>query len=364
MSEMEKTKVLHIVGALNLGGAETMIMNIFRNIDRSRFQFDFYLSGDAGGFYEEEVLQLGGRILNVGRRKKHPVKYCTELFKLIRKEKYDAVQIHATDAQDGLPAVVARLAGGKKVCLFSHCTSGQSMWRQKIMRVLFMWAVTEPQACSELAAQWMFGKHAGKAKVLPLPIDCELSAYNEVVRLQERSKWNIKSDEKIIGHIGRFQLPKNHTFLLDIFAEVLKLDQTYKLVLVGDGILRAEIDEKIDKLRLQNHVVQVGQISGASKLMSMFDLFLLPSLYEGFPTVLLEAQANGLPCIASSTITPTIAQTDLIRFLDLELPPEEWANCIVSLHERKNMAMYNQIIAEKYDIKKVTALFAEIYSER
>ena len=154
-----------------------------------------------------------------------------------------------------------------------------------------------------------------------------------------------------------FSTPKNHTFLLDIFAEVLKLDQTYKLVLVGDGILRAEIDEKIDKLGLQNHVIQVGQISGASKLMSMFDLFLLPSLYEGFPTVLLEAQANGLPCIASSTITPTIAQTDLIRFLDLELPPEKWANCIVSLHERKNMAMYNQIIAEKYDIKKVAELW-------
>ena len=209
---MEKTKVLHIVGALNLGGAETMIMNIFRNIDRSRFQFDFYLSGDSGGFYEEEVLQLGGRILNVGRRKKHPVKYCTELFKLIRKEKYDAVQIHATDAQDGLPAVVARLAGAKKVCLFSHCTSGQSMWRQKVMRVLFMWAVTEPQACSELAAQWMFGKHAGKAKVLPLPIDCELSAYDEVVRLQERSKWNIKSDEKIMDILDVFNSKKTTHF--------------------------------------------------------------------------------------------------------------------------------------------------------
>lgn len=122
---MEKTKVLHIVGALNLGGAETMIMNIFRNIDRSRFQFDFYLSGNSGGFYEEEVLQLGGRIFNVGRRKKHPVNYCTELFKLIRKEKYDAVQIHATDAMDGLPAFISWLAGSKKICLFSHNTSTQ-----------------------------------------------------------------------------------------------------------------------------------------------------------------------------------------------------------------------------------------------
>ena len=361
---MEKTKVLHIVGALNLGGAETMIMNIFRNIDRSRFQFDFYLSGNSDGFYEEEVLRLGGRIINVGRRKKHPVKYCIELFKLVRKEKYDVIQIHATDAQDGLPAVVVRLAGAKKIYLFSHNTSGQSMWRQKIMRTLFMWAVTDPQACSELAAQWMFGKHAEKAKVIPLPIDCELSAYDETVRLQERSKWNIKSDEKIIGHIGRFQPQKNHTFLLDIFAKVLECDQTYKLVLVGDGNLRAEIDEKIEMLGLREHVIQVGQIPGASKLMSMFDLFLLPSLYEGFPTVLLEAQANGLPCIASSTITPTIAQTDLIQFLDLELSPEEWANCIVSFRERRNMAMYNQIIAERYDIRTVSALFAELYSER
>ena len=361
---MGKTKVLHIVGALSLGGAETMIMNVFRNIDRSRFQFDFYLSGDSGGFYEEEVLQLGGRILNVGRRKKHPVKYCTELFKLIRKEKYDVVQIHATDAQDGLPAVVARLAGAKKVCLFSHNTSGQSMWRQKVMRTLFMWAVTDSQACSELAAQWMFGKYAGKAKVIPLPIDCELSAYDESIRLQERSKWNIKSDENVIGHIGRFQTQKNHTFLLDIFAKVLKHDQTYKLVLVGDGNLRAEIDEKIEMLGLREHVIQVGQIPGASKLMSMFDLFLLPSLYEGFPTVLLEAQANGLPCIASSTITPTIAQTDLIQFLGLELSPEEWADCIVSHRERKNMAMYNQIISDRYGVKKVSALFAEIYSAK
>lgn len=183
---MEKTKVLHIVGALNLGGAETMIMNIFRNIDRSRFQFDFYLSGNSGGFYEEEVLQLGGRIFNVGRRKKHPVNYCTELFKLIRKEKYDAVQIHATDAMDGLPAFISWLAGSKKICLFSHNTRGQSMQSQKIMRAMFMPFVTHPQACSDMAAEWMFGKRANEAEIIPLPINCDLCVYDQEFREKER----------------------------------------------------------------------------------------------------------------------------------------------------------------------------------
>lgn len=357
-----KIKVLHIVGALNLGGAETMIMNIFRNIDRTRFQFDFYLSGNTGGFYEEEARKLGGRIINVGRRKKHPFRYCIELFRLIRREKYDVIQIHATDAQDGLPAVVARIAGAKKVCLFSHNTAGQSLRRQKIMRKLFMWAVTDLQACSDLAAQWMFGSDAAKAQLIPLPINCEVSRYDESVRRDERSAWNIESTDKVIGHIGRFQTQKNHGFLLDVFAEVVKRDSRYKLVLIGDGNLRDEIDEKIKVLGLENAVLKVGQISDASKMMSMFDIFLLPSLYEGYPTVLLEAQANGLKSIVSSTITPTIALTDLVDFIDLDKTPQVWAEMILEHDfERVNTQSYNKMIAEKHGLKTVASVFEKIY---
>lgn len=358
----KRIKVLHIVGALNLGGAETMIMNIFRNIDRTKFQFDFYLSGNTGGFYEEEARKLGGRIINVGRRKKHPVRYCVELFRLIQKEKYDAIQIHATDAQDGLPAVVARIAGARKVCLFSHSTSGLSLQQQRIMQRLFMWAVTEPQACSNLAAQWMFGQHASKAQIVPLPVNTEESRYDESVRLIERAKLHIESDEVVIGHIGRFQLPKNHSFLLDVFSEVVKRDSRYKLVLIGDGNLRDEIDEKIKTLSLEKAVIKIGQISGASKMMSIFDLFLMPSLYEGYPTVLLEAQANGLKSIVSSTITSTIALTDLVEFVDLEKSPQEWAETILERDFRRvNTQLYNQTIAEKHGLKTVTSVFEEIY---
>lgn len=359
-----RIKVLHIVGALNLGGAETMIMNIFRNIDRTRFQFDFYLSGNTGGFYEEEVVELGGRIINVGRRKKHPFRYCIELFRLIRREKYDVIQIHATDAQDGLPAVVARIAGAKKVCLFSHCSSGQSMCRQIIMRKIFMWAVTDPQACSDLAAKWMFGRKVEEAQIIPLPIDCDTSRYDESVRRKERAKYHIENNEIVVGHIGRFQTPKNHRFLLDIFSEVVKRDSRYKLVLIGDGNLRGEIDEKIKALGLENCVIEMGQISGASKMMSMFDVFLFPSLYEGYPTVLLEAQANGLKSIVSSTITPTIALTDLVDFIDLDKTPQEWAEDILACApKRVNMQLYYKVIADKHGLDKVAGVFEEIYTK-
>ncbi len=361
MSE-RKVEVLHVVGALNLGGAETMVMNVFRNIDRTKFQFDFFLSGNSGGFYEEEVHKLGGKIYNIGRRKKHPVKYCVALYKLIRKKKYDVVQIHATDAQDGLPAVVARLAGAKKVCMFSHNTSGQSELRQDMMRKIFMWAITDRQACSEQAARWMFGEKA-KANVIPLPIDCDISRYDDNVRINERKKLNIPDTVKVIGHIGRFQKQKNHIFLLDVFSKIVKRDANYRLVLIGDGVLREEIEKEIELLGLNDYVIKMGQILNASKMLSMFDLFLLPSLYEGFPTVILEAQSNGLKSIVSSTVTPSIAITDLVEFMDLKANLNEWADKIMGCNlKRTNTALYNSEIKKNYDLKKVTELFEQIYS--
>ncbi len=359
-----RIKVLHVIGALNLGGAETMAVNIMRNIDRSRFQFDFYLSGNSGGYYEPEVERLGGQITNVGRRMKHPVRYCMELYRLIRKEKYDVVQVHATDAQDGLPAVIARLAGAKKICLYSHNSAGQSPSRQKWMRRFFMWAVTDPQACSDLAAEWMFGKKSRDVKIIPLPINCDKCKFDPIFRMEERKKWNVTSN-KVIGHIGRFQTQKNHSRMLDIFSEVVKMDPNYRLMLIGTGNLQAEIIEKIKSLGLDDHVIMMGQVDGACVELSMFDLMLLPSLYEGFPTVLLEAQANGLPILASDTITSTIALTDLITFQSLKESDRVWAETVICCKNRKkDVSAYHGKIAHTYDVKTVTKTFEDIYLTR
>lgn len=358
---MKKIKVLHIVGALNMGGAETMVMNIFRNIDRDKFQFDFYLSGNTGGYYEPEVKQLGGRIYNVGRRKKNPVKYCVELFKLIRREKYDVIQVHGTDAMDGLPIFVSWLAGVKKRCLFSHSTNGQSMRRQKIMRALFMPFVTHPQACSDLAAEWMYGKKASRAQVIPLPINTDLCEYNVLARNKMRAELNI-ADKKVIGHIGRFQTPKNHELLIDIFYELYLKNPDYRLILIGIGNLEEKIRIKVSALGLEHAVLFLGQVDFACKFLSAFDIFLLPSLYEGFPTVLLEAQANGLPSIASGTITPSIAITDLVHFVGLDDSKQCWVECLEKyIGGRHDAENYNSVIANSYSAKSVSAKFSKLY---
>lgn len=358
---MQKYKVLHVVGALNMGGAETMIMNIFRNIDRQKFQFDFFLSGNSGGYYESEVLELGGKIFNVGRRKKNIAKYCVELYRLIRKEKYDVIQVHGTDAMDGLPIFISWFAGAKKRCLFSHNTDGQSMLRQKIMRGLFMPFVTHPQACSDMAAVWMFGKKGYRAKIIPLPIDCSRCKYNLELRETERKKWDV-TPYFVIGHIGRFQRQKNHIRLIRIFSEIVKKNPNYRLMLIGTGSLKDEINKLIINLKLENYVIFMGQIPGACIELSMFDVMLFPSLYEGFPTVLLEAQANGLPVVASDSITPTIALTDLIEFQSLNAPDELWAEKVLKTQKRKdNPFYYYTQIAQKYDLKIVVKTFENLY---
>lgn len=359
----KKIKVLHIIGALNLGGAETMVVNIMRNIDREKFQFDFYLSGNGNGYYEGEVKKLGARIYNIGRRKKNPIKYCLSLYKLIIKEKYDVVQIHATDAQDGLPAMIAKLAGTKKVCLFSHSTGGFNKELQKIMTRFFIHFIDYKQACSDKAAKWMYGKYANQVKIIPIPVNTELCKFNDMIRKEKRIKYKIKETEVVIGHIGRYFPPKNHMFLLNVFQELIKINEKYRLVLIGGGILEDEIHFEIEKRNLKNKIIELGQVTNACNILSMFDIFLLPSFYEGFPTVLLEAQANGLQCIASDTITSSIAITDLISFYSLKKTAKEWASFIHNhIKKRKDDRIYNKIIFEMYDVKKVANIFAQIYS--
>lgn len=359
---MRRIKVLQVIGALNMGGAETMIMNIFRNIDREKFDFHFYLCGNENGYYENEVNQLGGIIYNIGRRKKHPVKYIMALYSYIKNNNIDVVHIHATTALDGLAAVVARIAGVKKVCLFSHCSLGQAAWKQHIMVKLFMWAVTDKQACSDLAAEWMFGKSAPIISIMPLPILCDKCKYDSHKAAFMRKELGL-DDCFVVGHIGRMVYPKNHNRLIDIFHEVCKIKPSSRLVLIGSGELESEIKEKILRYGIEDKVLFLGQIENACTYLSAFDIFLMPSRYEGFPTVALESQANGLPCVLSDKITHSIALTDLIHFMSLDMKDEEWAKVAVNVNCNGNRASYNDLIREKYDVIAVAKKYEQLYSE-
>lgn len=359
---MKKIKVLHVVGALNLGGAETMIMNIFRNIDREKFQFDFFLSGNDNGYYEEEVIKLGGKITNIGRRKLHPFKYCYELFRILRLEKYDVVQIHATDALDGLPALISKIAGVKKICLFSHSSNGKNYLIQSILSFLFMPCVTNKQACSDYAARWMFGNKAKECKIIPLPILCDECLYDLETRNKFDLKYNTK-DKIIIGHVGRMVTPKNHLRLLDIFYTFKKVEINSALVLIGTGPLEEQIKIKAKELDIFDDIIFLGQVDKAHNYMSVFDVFLFPSLYEGFPTVLLEAQANGLPCAVSDCVTNTIKVTDLVDFISLESDNEVWVKIIKEKRRNKDCFIYNNSVSKVYDAKHVANIYESIYKQ-
>lgn len=235
------------------------------------------------------------------------------------------------------------------------------MQSQKIMRAMFMPFVTHPQACSDMAAEWMFGKRANEAEIIPLPINCDLCVYDQEFREKERLRLGL-TDKKIVGHIGRFQTQKNHDQLIDIFAELMRKDPEYRLILIGVGDLEESIHKKVENLGIEEYVLFMGQVDKACRMLSIFDVFLLPSLYEGFPTVLLEAQANGLESVVSNTITPSIKLTNLVHFVDLDDSASYWADQLIEhTCERHDTEEFNTVIAKDYSAPNVAAKFSSIY---
>lgn len=218
--------------------------------------------------------------------------------------------------------------------------------------------------CSELAGRWLFGKktyNAGKVVLLNNAIELEKFSYNEKIRNKKRKELKIKKNQIVIGHIGRFVTQKNHTFLIDIFNEIYKENNNTVLLLVGQGPLVEEIKEKVNQLRLTDHVQFLGQRNDANELYQAFDIFILPSLYEGLPVVGVEAQSAGLLCIFSSDMTKETKVLRSTRFISLS-SPEEWSNIILETyknHQRKDTK--KEITRNGFDIEKEAKKLERIY---
>ena len=361
---MKKIKILQVIGALNYGGAETMILNIYENIDRSKFLFDFYLSGNSNGYYEKKFLDYGCKIYNVGRRKKAPLKYLSKLYFLLKKNHYDIVQVHGvSNSIDYLPLLVAKLAGVKKRYIFSHNSSGNNKFLHFFLRKILRHNATKMMSCSDLASTWMFGKNVNNVMIIPLPIKCELCLFNEKFSTEFRKKYKLENDI-VIGHIGRYQPQKNHLRLLKIFNELHKKCNKYKLILIGTGYLQNNINIYIHDNNLDDCVIQLGEVPNACEYLSVFDTVLFPSLFEGYPTVLLEAQANGVPVVASSSITKTIDISGLVSFVDLLKNDDVWIKKIMnSARDTKKSSEYNNIVKNVHGLKRVASIYEGIYGE-
>ena len=294
-------RVLHVIASMNIGGAETFIMNVYRNIDRSKVQFDFLLHTDKNCAYNSEIISLGGKIFSIPSRNQGVLKNHYALNRFFKRNpKYRIVHQHLSSLSYIEPLKIASRYGVPIRILHSHSTrEGGSILHKYIHNVNKLSVkkyATHYFACSDLAAKWIIGKKQYNAKeftIINNGIETENFIYNTNIRKSMRDKLGI-GDKFVVGHIGNFVYPKNHVFLIDIFKVIHQKDIKSILILVGDGKLRNEIEEKIINEGLKDSVILTGVRKDIPNLLQAMDVFIMPSFYEGLPVTLVEAQAAGL----------------------------------------------------------------------
>ena len=360
-------RVLCLISCMNTGGAKTFLMKIYRQIDKTKYQMDFGANIQQKGFYDNEITALGGKIYYIPSKSSNVREFKKQLDELIRKEKYEVVLRITSSAAGFLDLKVAKKAGVKRCCVrSSNSSDGGSMLSviaHRMGRLLYDKYVDVKIAPSDLAAKYTFGKKAydsHEVNILHNAVDTSIFQYKESYRSKIRNELDIEKDAVVIGHVGRFYEQKNHIFLIKIFEEICKINKDALLLLVGDGPLEGSVREMIENRHLENRVIFLGVRSDIDQILSAMDVFVLPSLYEGMPNVVIEAQATGLPVILSDTITQEVNITGLVDFCSLSEVESVWAKKVLSKIGIKRESREQQFIKEQYDIQSVADQFIKI----
>lgn len=362
-------RVLQVFAQMNRGGAETMIMNLYRNIDRSKFQFDFVVHTDEKCAYDDEIKSLGGMIFRIprynGKNHFQYKKAWTDLLKC--NPEYKVIHGHVRSTASIYLRIAKKL--GLTTIAHSHSTSsGKGL--SAVIKNTFQYPIRYISdyffACSKSAGVWLFGNKVcieDNFIIINNAIDTKKFIFNNSTRMDKRKELEV-NEKLLIGHVGRFNSPKNHDFLIDIFKDIYDKNNDVILMLVGDGELRHRIEKKVDNLGLNNNVIFTGIRSDIPELLHATDLLIFPSLYEGLPVTLIEAQAAGLRCLASDRITDEVRLTDLIEYAPLNKGENYWAERALELsqgYERRNM--YNEIANAGYDIESVAKRYQEFIKD-
>lgn len=320
-------RILHVLATLDMGGIENFLMNIYRNIDRNKIQFDFVIN-DRGkeDIFEKEIEKFGGRIFKIPSiSNEGHFKYFKNLKNIFQKNKYDIVHSHY-NAISGFILKEAKKVGVKNRIAHSHIAYPKYSFLAKIYkeysRKLILKNSTKNLACSTKAGKWLFKSE--DFELINNAIDTKKFKFNNKIRINKREELEIKNDEIVIGHVGRFQYSKNHGLLIDIFHEMVKKNNKCKLVLVGDGELKEKIERKIKLLGLEGKVLLLGVREDIAEIYQLFDIFVFPSFYEGLPLAVIEAQIAGLKCFISDRISNEVdLGYELIKFIDIDESCEE-----------------------------------------
>jgi len=367
-------RILHSVSNMDRAGIETMLMNYYRHMDRSKVQFDFLCNKKKPGAYDEEIRQMGGKIfhtpgLNPLYFPKY-IKYMDSLF--LDNNDYRVIEAH----NGALGVYALYTAKRNKIPVRILHAHGASITKDiKLPLKLFCKSqiknnATHNFSCGVLAAKCYFGEKCvekNEYKFVPNAIEVEKFLFDINKREEMRKKYNL-NNRHVLGHVGRFMKQKNHNFLIDVFIKLKKEDEKACLVLLGDGELMENVRNKVKNFGLEDSVIFVGNVENVNEWYQAFDVFILPSIWEGLPVVGVEAQAADLPCIFSESITKEIALSSKVEFINLDDNISRWVRAIKSAlknNERKNN--YDLITKHNYNIsteaEKLQNTYIELYGE-
>ncbi len=359
-------RVLHMIASLEMGGSQSMVMNIYRHINREKVQFDFIVDHTKYDDYRNEIEQLGGKIYILptfkGKNYFEIKRAWNDFFN--KHPEYRILHTHSRSyASIYLP--IAKKHGLVTIA-HSHSTSNGKNLKSRIkdiMQLPIRFQADYMFACSLEAGEWLFGEKAVKTerfKIIPNAIDASKFGFNPDIRKRVRSEWGL-GDSFVIGHVGRMMAPKNHFFLLNCFAEFKKDNSNSKLLLVGDGELSQEIKDFAKEIGVLQDTIFVGNTVTPQDYYQAMDCFVFPSLWEGFGMCVIEAQTSGLPCLVSDVV-PKSADlgTGLVSFVSLDEGPTHWAKMIKKCERTDNSV----IVAESnFDINNSAKKLQLFYEE-
>lgn len=353
MEKKEPIRILHVLQRMEAGGTQALLMNIYRNIDRSKVQFDFLVEYPSKQFYDDEIISLGGKIYYTNVRNDYNIlKFEHQLKKILKENNYNIIHVHAytigyfvlkTAKKCGVPVRIAHSHS-------NNMTNDLKKVLKKILQKIYPIYANEYMACSKEAGKYLFKNK--NYIVINNAIDSSKFIFSEEIRLKKRKELGLENSF-VIGHVGRFKPEKNHVFLLNVFCEVLKRCPNAKLLLIGNGDPNFDILKKIEDLNIKNNVIILKNRKDVNELYQAMDVFVFPSLFEGLGIVAVEAQASGTPVLCSDKLPSESNISPLFKSLSLNESIETWAenaiNQTKNAFKHKNMQKY--VVDAGYEIK-------------
>lgn len=360
-------RVLQVLGNTGIGGAESRVMDLYRHMDRDMIQFDF-LVHRKNGYFNKEIESLGGNVYYLPPFRIYNYlayrKAARDFFE--KHNEYLAVHGHMTSTaaiylpeakKAGIPLTIAhaRSAGVDK---------GVKGKLTRILRKNLYRKCDVMLACSDLAAISVFGQRRyddGDTVFVPNAVDTSAFKKDEKERSRIRNQYNI-GEETVIGHVGRFHYAKNHEFALDVFKAYLELDSDAKFMMVGDGETKSRIEEYAKEIGIDSKVIFTGNQNPVEPFYQAFDMFLFPSRYEGMPGTIVEAQAAGIPCLLSDTITKQVKVSDMVEYMSLNTNPAEWAQKLFEFKGKEWNSL--DLLNTNFDVNHQVKKYMKFYVSR